>query len=284
MRIIKLKAVLTGSINDNLRRLGYSATLRARLRKKLGLIRINEESKIITDFIKEGEWFEIVLEDSEIRHIKPYSFPIEFIYEDEDIAIINKPAGIAVINTRNHYGKSLENALAAIWGDFVYRPVNRLDKDTTGLMIIAKNQLAHSVLSKNEIQKKYLALCEGHLQGEGTIDKKIARSNDSIMLREISNNGQVAITKYKVIQNYSTYCLVELELKTGRTHQIRVHMSSIDHPLLMDGLYNKNAKEYEILDSGYKLTTQALHSYYLKFAHPISGKQMEFVNYPEYIK
>lgn len=104
------------------------------------------------------------------------------------------------------------------------------------------------------------------------------------MLREISNNGQVAITKYKVIQNYSTYCLVELELKTGRTHQIRVHMSSIDHPLLMDGLYNKNAKEYEILDSGYKLTTQALHSYYLKFAHPISGKQMEFVNYPEYIK
>ena len=284
MRKIDLQAPITGSINDNLRHLGYSATLRARLRNKMGLILYKDEAIKIVDFIKKGDNFSIILEDKEIKHIEKYDCPIEFIYEDEDIAVINKPANLAVINTRNHYGKSLQNALANIWGDFVYRPVNRLDRDTTGLMIIAKNQLSHSILDKEKIQKKYYALCEGKVEGQGVINKKIARVSDSIIYREISNSGQTAITEYRALKQYSSYTLVELCLKTGRTHQIRVHMASENHPLLMDGLYNPNKHEYIVLDNGFVLKRQALHAYYLKFNHPISKKELEFVCMPDFEK
>ncbi len=150
-------------------------------------------------------------------------------------------------------------------------------------MIIAKNQLAHSVLNDAKIEKKYLALVEGKLEGEGDIIAPIDREEDSIIKRCIKETGKYAETHYKVIKNYSSYTLVELTLKTGRTHQIRVHMAHIGHPLLADGIYNENAKNPTILDSGYILNRQALHAYYLKFEHPIEKKEIELTSKPDFI-
>ena len=243
---------------------------------------VNETPKKIVDTVCVGDVIQIVLEDENIKSVAKYDIPLNIVYEDEDLAIINKQANLAVINAREHYGKSLENALANIWGDFVYRPVNRLDRDTSGLMIVAKNQLAHSILSGSKITKKYLALADGKFQGEGLIDVPIARVDNSIIERCVRVDGKDARTKYKVIKNFSFYSLVELELLTGRTHQIRVHMKYISHPLLGDGIYNPAQKDV-ILDNGFKLSRQALHSSYLKFTHPITKKEIEISSKPDFI-
>ena len=282
MRLININAIFDGTIEENLREQNYSASLCTRLRKKMGLILVNNEPRKIVDKISKNDVISIVLEDENIKHITPANIPIKIVYEDEDLAIIDKQANLAVINTRRHFGESLENALANIWGDFVYRPVNRLDKDTSGLMIIAKNQLAHSILNDAKIEKKYLALVEGILKGEGDIIAPIDRESDSIIKRCIKDSGKYAETHYKVIKNYSTYTLVELTLKTGRTHQIRVHMAHIGHPLLADGIYNEKAQAVT-LDNGFYLDRQALHAYYLKFEHPILKKEIEITSKPDFI-
>lgn len=284
MRQVFFTAIKDGSIEENLRQMGISSSVCLRLRKKLGLIKYNNKDVFIIEKIKCGEKFSIVLEDEITRPIEKWDKEIKIIYEDEDIAVIDKQYNMAVISTRAHYQKSLENALANIWGDFVYRPVNRLDRDTTGLMIIAKHQLSHSILQKRSIKKKYLALCEGILEGEGVIEKPIKKSDTSIMERIIDDSGLFAKTKYKVLKNYSNYSLVELELFTGRTHQIRVHMASINHPLLVDTLYgNKDQKTYT-LDDGYILDHQALHAYFLEFDHPITNKKITLTSFNEYMR
>lgn len=149
-------------------------------------------------------------------------------------------------------------------------------------MIIAKNQLAHSILSESNIEKKYLALVEGELKGEGEINAKIDREDNSIIKRCVRDSGKEAITKYKVIKNYKDYTLVELTLLTGRTHQIRVHMAYIGHPLLGDGIYNlKNP--VGVLEDGRKIERQALHASHLKFEHPILKKEIEIDSKPDFI-
>ena len=248
----------------------------------MGLILVNNLPVKIVDNVKENDIISIVLEDQEIKHVEKANIPIKIVYEDEDLAVIDKQANLAVINTRRHYGSSLENALANIWGDFVYRPVNRLDRDTSGLMIVAKNQLAHSILNYAHIQRRYIALVEGKLEGSGVIEAPIDREQDSIIKRCVRDTGKYAKTTYKVLGNKSTYSVVELELATGRTHQIRVHMAHIGHPLLCDGIYNENAKDI-ILDNGYKLTRHALHSSYIKFEHPILKKVIELKSKPDFI-
>lgn len=284
MRKVDFIAIKEGSIEENLRQMGISSSICLRIRKKVGLIKYKGKDVFIIEKIKKGEPFSIVLEDETIKPIEKYDIPIKIIYEDEDFAIIDKQYNLAVINTRAHFGKSLENALANIWGDFVYRPVNRLDRDTTGLMIIAKHQLAHSIISQNKIKKKYLAYCEGKLTGEGIIDKPIKKSDFSIMERVIDDSGLPSQTIYKVKKNYKDYTLVELELLTGRTHQIRVHLKSIGHPLIMDTLYgNKDQKEY-LLENGQVLKHQALHAYYLEFVHPITRELMKFESVADYMK
>lgn len=284
MRKVEFIAIKDGSIEENLRQIGISSSVCIRLRKRLGLIQYMQKDVFIIQKIKKGEKFSIFLEDEKIKKVEKYDFDVKILYEDDDLAIIDKPYNLAVISTRAHYNQSLENALANKWGDFVYRPVNRLDKDTTGLMIIAKHQLAHSLLAKTKIDKKYLALCSGNIKGEGVIEKPIAKSSTSIMERIISEDGLYSKTYYKVLKNYEGYSLLELTLFTGRTHQIRVHMARIGHALICDTLYgDKNQAEY-VLNDGTILKHQALHAYSLDFINPITGKRINIKSFPDYIK
>lgn len=285
MRIIEFTAILNGSVDDNLKMQEISSEIRTGLRRKLGLVFYNDNHKTplkLTDSLTVGDRFNIILEDEIKRSIPPYAIPLKIAYEDEDLIVVDKPYGLAVISTHEHYGKSLENALSHIWGEnFVYRPVNRLDRDTSGLMIVAKNQLAHSLLSKQHIKRQYIALVEGHLSGSNTISATIGSKKVGSMKRCVMQDGKKAITHYTAFKAYSSYSAVRLELETGRTHQIRVHMAHIGHPLLCDGIYNKKAKPI-ILDNGVLLNRQALHSYSLEFISPISKQTVELMSYPEF--
>lgn len=274
MKKITYTAKLCGTIEENLRNEGLSSKIITNLRKELGLITNFDGIPIKTvDKLNIGDKYEITLKDEITRHIPDYNLTLEFVYEDEDIAVINKPYNLAVISTSNHYAKSLENVLHYYWGDFVYRPVNRLDKDTSGLMIIAKNQLAHHKLQQQNIIKKYVALCSGKVVGEGKIDAPIYKNPTGSMVRVIDKKGQNAVTLYKSLAVYNDYSLVEFTLLTGRTHQIRVHAKHIGHPLCCDFLYNNNPQPI-IAPNGTKITRTALHSSYLQFKHPITDKEI----------
>lgn len=285
-RRIEYTALYDGTCDDNLKSQGISTSIRVQLRKRLGLVCIVKDGQeipiILTQRLVKGERYCIYLEDNDIPHIPVCDRPIHIVYEDEDLAVIDKPYGLAVIPTHNHYGKCLANCLANIWGDFVYRPVNRLDRDTSGLMIVAKNSLAHSLLTGNT-HREYLALCSGIFEGNkcGTIDKPIARV-DSGMMRCVRADGDRAITHYEVQKQYEEYFLCKFVLDTGRTHQIRVHTSYMGYPLCCDKMYNPNAKAI-VAPNNQVLDRQALHSYLLRFTHPISGQKLEFVSKPEFL-
>lgn len=275
MKQIIYSATISGTVEENLRNIGYSSKLITKLRKELGLIvSIDKNVPLRTiDKLVVGEKFSITLKDEIKREIPDYNIQLNFVYEDDDIAVINKPYNLAVISTSNYYAKSLENALHSIWGDFIYRPVNRLDKDTSGLMIVAKNQLAHSVLNKQNIIKKYVALVSGKLSGKGTIEAPIYKRETGSMVRVIDARGQYAKTYYKSLKVYEEYSLVEFTLYTGRTHQIRVHAKHIGHPLCCDFLYNDNPAPI-ITPNGNTLSRTALHSSYLEFDHPITKQKI----------
>ncbi len=276
MRKLTYQAKISGTVEENLRLEGFSSVIITGLRKELGLIkRENGENLRTIDVLTCGEKYVVTLVDLVTREIPPYDFPIEITYEDEDVAVINKPHNLAVLSTNLHYAKSLENVLKIRWGNFVYRPVTRLDKDTSGLMIVAKNSLSHSLLSSQNIIKKYVALVSGKMEGEGVINAPIYKPETGSMKRIIDNRGKEAITLYKSLKVYDEYSLVEFTLKTGRTHQIRVHSAYLSHPLCCDFLYNPRPEKV-LAPSGIILDRQALHSKYLAFTHPITKEFMEF--------
>lgn len=203
------------------------------------------------------------------------------IYEDEDILIVNKPANMPIHPSLNNYNNSLANALAYYYKNkgeaFVFRCINRLDKDTTGLTIIAKNILSAGILykdmSKRKIKRSYIAVTENspYLKDEDTIDLPIARVNDSLITRKVDFiNGERAVTHYKILEKTDDKAILELHLDTGRTHQIRVHMSFLGSPLIGDYLYNSKY-------SNSSDTRPLLHSYKLEFNHPINKNKLEFV-------
>lgn len=285
-RRLEYVAEFDGSAEDVLKYRGVSSSVCTALRKRLGLVRkITDGGEIpikLIDMLAQGERFCIYLVDEVVKPIPKADIPVNIVYQDEDIAVIDKQAGLAVIPVKAHYGKSLPNALANIWGDFVYRPVNRLDRDTSGLMIVAKNQLAHSLLSVEHIHRQYVALCSGVFAGDksGVIDLPIKRCGES-MRRVVDTSGERAITHYEIINQYKDYFSAKFILETGRTHQIRVHASHMGYPLCCDKLYNENTQDI-ICPNGKTLDRQALHSCKLEFVHPISKETLTFESQAEF--
>ena len=264
-------------IGDFLRTAGYSRHVIIHLKKTENGILLNGEWAYVGQFLKEGDHLEIrIIESESSEQIVPAELPLDIVYEDEDLLIINKPADMPIHPSINNYDNTLANALMWYYQQkgetFVYRCINRLDRDTTGLLIVAKNMLSGGILSdmskKREIHREYLAIAEGEVPQEGVIDAPIARKEESVIERCVDfEKGDRAVTHYWRLDYRNGYSLVRLKLETGRTHQIRVHMKYLGHPLTGDYLYNP---DYRILDH------QALHSWKLAFRHPITGAQMQF--------
>ena len=239
-----------------------------------------------------GDQVEITLPQSIEPDILPEDIPLDIVYEDEDVIVVNKPKGMVVHPAAGHYTGTLVNALMYHCGDSlsgingVARPgiVHRIDKDTTGLIIACKNDHAHMRISEqlkaHTITRRYRAIVCGVLKEDnGTITGNIARHRtDRKRMAVVSAGGREAVTHYHVLERFKKYTYVECRLKTGRTHQIRVHMSHIGHPLLGDTVYG-SAKD------PYKLDGQCLHAMVLGFVHPTSGEYMEFTApLPEYFE
>ena len=210
---------------------------------------------------------------------------LNIIYEDDYLLILNKPAGIPIHPSMQHYEDSLSNGVKYYFDSInlnkKIRPVNRLDKDTSGIVIFAKNEYIQECLVKqmkqNVFKKKYLAVLSGILEKDsGTISAPIARKNNSIIEREIREDGDLAISHFKVLERFNNMTLVEYTLETGRTHQLRVHSKYIGHPIVGDSLYGSENS---------LISRQALHAYEVSFVHPINKEKMLIhSNLPDDIK
>lgn len=243
---------------------------------------INGKSRKANYKLSEGELVSLCLPEPEVINISPENIPLDILYEDSDIIVINKPRGMVVHPAAGVTTGTLVNALLAHCDDLsgingVIRPgiVHRLDKDTSGVMVAAKNDVAHINLSeqiKNKTAKRvYWAIVFGNIkESSGTINGDIGRNpNDRQKMAIVTANGKPATTKFKVLERFGQYTLIECRLLTGRTHQIRVHMTSIGHPLVGDPKYGRGK-------SPFKIQGQALHSLNLTLVHPKTGKEMIF--------
>ena len=274
------------TIQHILKEHGFSSQNIIELKKMKESILCNGVWSYVNQRLCEGDCLTIhIKEEHSSEKILPMEYPLDIIYEDEDLMVLNKPAGMPIHPSLNHYEYSLANALAYYFESrqipFVFRCINRLDKDTSGLTIVAKHMVSANLLSrmvaaktlKDEkipsINREYLAIVKGcPTPMEGTIDAPIARVNDSIIERNVDfEKGERAVTHYRVIEQKNGYSLVSLVLETGRTHQIRVHMKYKGYPLIGDSLYNPDTEV---------ISRQALHSHKLSFLHPVTGENLTF--------
>ena len=245
--------------------------------KKNKKIYINNSNNIYLDMaVKENDLIKINLDfEEDNSNIVPTKMDLKILYEDECLLIIDKPPHMPVHPSLNHYENSLSNGVKYYFDSInlhrLIRPINRLDKDTSGIVMFAKNEYIQSRLT-NYI-KEYIAIVVGRLEGNGIIDKPIKRKADSIIERCVDENGEKAITEYEVLKNFNIngedLTEVKCILRTGRTHQIRVHMAYINHPILGDTLYGKGSN---------LINRQALHAYKVKFIHPITKKEIEVIS------
>jgi 23S rRNA pseudouridine1911/1915/1917 synthase len=275
-------------LSSYLEMMAYPSSILKDLRKDDSLCKINNKPSYLNSIIHTGEHIEIYIKETVANEsLVPVQLDFDIVYEDEDILLVNKPANMPIHQSINNYENSLANALAYYYRNesspFIFRCINRLDKDTSGLTLIAKNPLSAAILSKamkeRQIKRTYTAIVEGIFNDkEGRIEAPIARKKESCIERCVDfENGQRAITNYKVIKELeNSRSLVEFSLETGRTHQIRVHMKYLGHPLLGDILYNPDDKTME---------RQALHAGKLIFLHPIKLKEITFkADYPDDMK
>lgn len=260
-----------------LKKQGFSRHILASMKADKEAILLNSSRGFGRTPLKQGDHLQIRLsEEVPSEHIVPTPMSLDILYEDEDILVLNKPSDTPVHPSMGNFDNTLANGAAYYYAQkgeiFVYRCINRLDRDTTGALILAKNALSAAILSdqmqQRLIHRTYLAIVEGTLPDEGTIDAPIARAEDSLILRRPDfENGEHAVTHFRRLAVRNGYSLAELHLETGRTHQIRVHMKYIGHPLPGDYLYNPNYENF---------SRQPLHSYQLSFTHPITKKPMLF--------
>ena len=246
--------------------------------KKLDKIYLNGNVTSVNHPVLENDLIECYLDyEEDNSNIVPTEMPLNIIYEDEAYIVVNKPAGIPVHPSMDHYADSLSNGIAFYFNQIglkkKIRPVNRLDKDTSGIVIFAKNEYIQECLVRQmkskEFIKKYIAVVNGNLDNlEGTINAPIARKEGSIIERCVSETGDIAITHYKVLKREPDFDIVECILETGRTHQIRVHFAYLGHSLLGDTLYGTSSS---------LINRQALHAYEVEFTHPLSKKKVKYI-------
>lgn len=269
------------TIYDYLKAQGFSSQNIIDLKKMNRSILINRQWVHVNYRLNAGEELLIhIQENSSNDKIIPSNLPFPIIYEDEDIVVINKPADMPIHPSQNNYGNTLANAAAYYYEvekntPFIFRCINRLDRNTTGLTILAKNMYSAGVLAgqmqRREIKRLYLAVIDGHLERKyGTIRLPIGRKSGSTIERQIDlEHGENAITHYCRLRTIGNYTLAAFQLETGRTHQIRVHMASLNTPLIGDTLYNT-------LPSATALPRQALHAYRISFTHPVTKEHVKF--------
>lgn len=256
---------------DFLKHLGFSHRLITKLKQSPDGILLNGEHIRTIDLMESGDVLEINLPEDKKESISiPVEMPLDIVYEDDDILVLNKPPMLAVHESHNHLGDTLSNAVAyhlkKEGKPSVFRAVGRLDKGTSGLMVCALNRYAASRLS-GKIHKEYLAIATGVFEGEGTVDAPIFRPDPILTLRTVDERGERAVTHWKAIKSDGENTLLRIHLETGRTHQIRVHFASLGAPLVGDTMYGK---------PDMRICHQALHCCRCKFTHPVSGRELEF--------
>ena len=265
-------------VEQFLRRKGYSAQNLSTIKRMPESILVNGVHYYMKQTLKAGDRLLVRIQETESsRNIPPVCAPLSIVYEDEDLIVVNKPAGMPIHPSLNNYTNSLANALAWYYQQqgkpFIFRCCNRLDRDTSGLTVVAKHLVSGNILStmtkKKEVRREYLAVVRGHIVPEsGTISAPLARKGGTIIERVVDfDRGEPAVTHYHLIQEANGHSLVALQLETGRTHQIRIHLKHLGFPLVGDYLYNPDM-EY--------ISRQALHSFRLSFPHPITGEVMDF--------
>ena len=256
-----------------------------------GSIKVNGNIKKLSYKVQLNDEISICIPKAKETDLKPQEIPIEVVYEDDDIIVVNKPKGLVVHPANGNPDGTLVNAIMAmckeslsgIGGELRPGIVHRLDKDTSGLLIVAKNDKAHINMSEQiknrQVTKKYIALVRGVIQeDDATIDMPIGRSTKDRKKMAVTKNGKQAVTHFKVLKRYPKYTLLEVKIDTGRTHQIRVHMAEIGHPVVGDMVYSNGKNDFGIQG-------QMLHAKSLDFKHPITGKQMHLeAELPQYFK
>ena len=259
-----------------------------------GNILVNGKNAKVSYKIQENDKISVEIPEPKQIELKAQNIPIEIIYEDSDIIVVNKPKGMVVHPANGNPDGTLVNAIMAICKDSLsgiggeIRPgiVHRIDKDTSGLLIVAKNDNAHVKMSEqiknHEVKKTYIALVRGVFkENEATIDMPIGRSTSDRKKMAVNKNGKNAITHIKVLKRFDKYTLLKVNIETGRTHQIRVHLSHIGYPIVGDYTYSNGKNEFDVIG-------QCLHAQKLEFKHPITQKDMSLSRYAsayiEYLK
>lgn len=265
-------------VEQFLRRKRYSGQNLSEIKRMPKSILVNGVHYYMRQELSKGDHLQVrICETKNSEKIPPTNLPLDIIYEDEDILVLNKPAGMPIHPSLNNYTNSIANALAYYFQSqgkpFIFRCCNRLDRDTSGLTIVSKHLVSGSILSDmtkyREVHREYLAIARGSVTpSEGTIQAPLGRKEGTIIERTVDwEHGEDAVTHYKVVKEANGHSLVSLRLETGRTHQIRIHMKYLGYPLIGDYLYNPDM-EY--------MTRQALHSHHMEFTHPITGEHMSF--------